>query len=194
MRIGSSCCILKTFLLSDISCEISIIREWGFENPYTSSNGTKQLEIMGLVNRDMATKTSNCKIVSFPATVHVLSDFRISMEGQWTERGGLGGSRFLLWQRLYIQMLGKLSAGNLVQLKSFLVLMSLSLSYEVLLLFILFVMPMEPIPHQCIKWAGLDACPCHHFNSPVRNPEGCFGQFRILDFPIRKVNIFLSIR
>ena len=82
--------------------------------------------------------------VRFVKEARVLSDFPISKEGSETQRARWEGGRFMLQRKLSLPILREILSGKLNMLEPFLELMSMPLSYEVLLLCALVVIPGKP--------------------------------------------------
>jgi len=79
--------------------------------------------------------------VRFTAQARVLGEFPVSTEGSGTQRARWEGGRVRLQRAYLLPLLGKILSGRLELLEPFLGLMSLPLSYEVLLLGALVLMP-----------------------------------------------------
>jgi cellulose synthase/poly-beta-1,6-N-acetylglucosamine synthase-like glycosyltransferase len=82
--------------------------------------------------------------VRFVAGARVVSDFPVSKEGTETQRDRWEGGRFMLQRKLFLPMLGKILSGKAALIEPFFELMSLPLSYEVLILLALAIVPFQP--------------------------------------------------
>jgi cellulose synthase/poly-beta-1,6-N-acetylglucosamine synthase-like glycosyltransferase len=107
------------------------------EVPYTANSITEDLEYhLKLIEAG--------RRVRFVAQTRVLADFPVSQEGTETQRARWEGGRFLLQRQFFGKMLGKVLRGRLTMVEPLFELMSLPLSYEVLLLLVLVVLPFQP--------------------------------------------------
>lgn len=106
--------------------------------PYSANSITEDLEYhLRLIERGYR--------VRFAPEASVLSDFPISREGAETQRARWEGGRLMLQRKSFAPLLAKIASGRLALVEPFLELMSLPLSYEVLVLGALALIP-SPIP------------------------------------------------
>ncbi len=104
------------------------------EVPYSANSITEDLEYhIKLIE-------SGKRVKFVPETV-VLSDFPLSDEGNETQRARWEGGRFLLQRTYGPKLILKILSGKLRITEPFLELMSMPLSYEVMMLFILLILP-----------------------------------------------------
>jgi cellulose synthase/poly-beta-1,6-N-acetylglucosamine synthase-like glycosyltransferase len=107
------------------------------EVPYTANSITEDLEYhLKLIGKGFR--------VRFVRQTRVLADFPVSKEGNDTQRSRWEGGRFMLQRRFMFPLLGRVLSGKLRMVEPFLELMSLPLSYEVLALAVLALLPGHP--------------------------------------------------
>lgn len=105
--------------------------------PYTANSITEDLEYhLKLIEGG--------RKVRFVSDTRVLADFPVSKEGSDTQRERWEGGRFMLQRRFFLPMLSKILSGKARMIEPFLELMSMPLSYEVLLLLALALVPGQP--------------------------------------------------
>ena len=105
--------------------------------PYTANSITEDLEY----HHKLIEKGYRAHFVR---DTRVLADFPVSREGGKTQRARWEGGRFRLQRTLSWGLLKKILSGRLSLVEPFLELMSMPLSYEVLVLLALVVLPHQP--------------------------------------------------
>jgi cellulose synthase/poly-beta-1,6-N-acetylglucosamine synthase-like glycosyltransferase len=118
--------------------------------PYTATSITEDLEYhLRLVEQGFK--------VRFVSDARVLSDFPVSEEGAATQRARWEGGRFMLQRKLFLPMLRRIISGRVSLAEPFLELMSLPLSYEVLILIALIALPLQPFALYGVVGIGIIA-------------------------------------
>jgi cellulose synthase/poly-beta-1,6-N-acetylglucosamine synthase-like glycosyltransferase len=127
-----------------IGCSVGIMgngfglkKELLREVPYTANSITEDLEYhLKLIERG--------RRVRFVPKARVLADFPVSKEGSETQRARWEGGRFLLQREFALRLLSSIFSGRAAMIEPFLELMSLPLSYEVVMLLLLVFLPAQP--------------------------------------------------
>jgi cellulose synthase/poly-beta-1,6-N-acetylglucosamine synthase-like glycosyltransferase len=108
------------------------------EVPYVANSITEDLEYhLTLVERGYR--------VHFVPETRVLADFPVSKEGSETQRARWEGGRFRLQRQLFPRLLRRILSGKMAALEPLLELMSLPLSYEVPILILLALSPLQAL-------------------------------------------------
>lgn len=106
------------------------------EVPYSANSITEDLEYhLKLIESG--------KRVKFVKSTGVLADFPLSKEGNETQRARWEGGRFLLQRQFGPKLADKIFKGKTKLIEPFLELMTLPLSYEVIVLLLLLVIPVK---------------------------------------------------